>query len=176
MSRISLFDSYSLRTVGMEDAPAIFTAIDSQREYLGRWLPFVATTEREEQTRQVVENMLSDTQNPVFTLRDGETFAGLIGFKNADRQAHTIEIGYWLCSEQQGKGLMSAAVKALCTLAFSGMGMERVCIRCAVGNLASNSIPRRLGFRLDRVEVRGEELTGGEWTDLNVYLLDHPKP
>lgn len=176
MPRIPLFDSYTLRPICTEDTPDIFDSIDSQREYLGRWLPFVAATLREEQTQQVVEGMLSDTQNPVFTLRDGETFAGLIGFKCADPITHTVEIGYWMRCEQQGKGLMTAAVEALCTLAFESMGMEQVTIRCAVGNRPSNHIPQRLGFRLDCIEVRSEELSGGEWADLNVYRLNRPKP
>ena len=50
--------------------------------------------------------------------------------------------------------------------------MERIEIRCAPGNLRSNRIPQRLGFRLDRVEVRGEQLSDGEFVDLNIYLLE----
>lgn len=62
------------------------------------------------------------------------------------------------------------------------MGMENVeikcaagnLIKCAAGNLRSNRIPLRLGFRLDRIEVRGEQLADGEFTDLNVYRLPRP--
>ena len=85
-----------------------------------------------------------------------------------------IEIGYWLRSEYQGRGLMTAAVEALCRTAFGQMGMENVEIKCAAGNLRSNRIPLRLGFRLDRIEVRGEQLADGEFTDLNVYRLPRP--
>lgn len=166
-----LFDTFRLRPLRAEDAPAIFTAIDTQREHLGRWLPFVATTQRAEQTQEVVACMLADTANPVFTLRDGDTFAGLIGFKSADTATRTIEIGYWIRSEYQGKGIMGAAVKALCGIAFGQLGMERVEIKCATGNLRSNRIPQRLGFRLDRIEANGEQLSDGQYTDLNVYTL-----
>ena len=67
---------------------------------------------------------------------------------------------------------MTSAVQALCRLAFEEMGMERIEIRCALGNYRSNRIPQRLGFALDRVEVRGEQLFDGEFVDLNVYLLE----
>ncbi|MFR6634397.1 MAG: hypothetical protein ACLUQ6_05265 [Alistipes onderdonkii] len=40
--------------------------------------------------------------------------------------------------------------------------------------LRSNRIPLRLGFGLDRIEVRGEQLADGEFTDLNVYRLPRP--
>ena len=172
MNAIPLFGPYALRRLRTEDVPDIFATIDTQRRHLGRWLPFVADTHQIEQTRQVVAGMLADTANPVYTIRDGETFAGLIGFKSADGTTRTIEIGYWLRSEFQGRGTMTSAVQALCRLAFEEMGMERIEIRCAPGNLRSNRIPQRLGFRLDRVEVRGEQLSDGEFVDLNIYLLE----
>ena len=175
MKTIPLFDDFSLRSLCSGDAPAIFGAIDTQREHLGRWLPFVAATHRVEQTQEVIAGMLNDTANPVFTIRSGDAFAGLIGFKSADGTTRTIEIGYWLRSEFQGRGIMTSAVQALCRLAFEEMGMERIEIRCAPGNLRSNRIPQRLGFRLDRVEVRGEQLSDGEFVDLNVYLLERLK-
>ena len=175
MNAIPLPDDFGLRPLRADDAPDIFTAIDTQREHLGRWLPFVAATHRVEQTREVVAAMLADPANPVFTLRVGDAFAGLIGFKSADSTTRTIEIGYWLRSEYQGRGLMTAAVEALCRMAFGQMGMENVEIKCAAGNLRSNRIPLRLGFRLDRIEVRGEQLADGEFTDLNVYRLPRPE-
>ena len=172
METIPLFGPYALRRLRTEDAPDIFASIDTQRRHLGRWLPFVADTHRIEQTRLVVAGMLADTANPVFTLRSGNAFAGLIGFKSADGTTRTIEIGYWLRSEFQGRGIMTSAVQALCRLAFEEMGMDRIEIRCAPGNLRSNRIPQRLGFRLDRVEGRGEQLSDGEFVDLNIYLLE----
>ena len=118
--------------------------------------------------------MLADTANPVYTIRNGEAFAGLIGFKSADAEKHSIEIGYWLREEQQEKGVMTAAVRALCETAFTQMGMRRIEIRCGVGNLPSNRIPQRLGFLRSHVEQRGEELSDGEWIDLNVEKKQSP--
>lgn len=172
MDTTPLFGPYSLRPLRAEDAPDIFASIDTQRPHLGRWLPFVAETHRVEQTRSVVAAMLADGANPVFTLRDGGAFAGLIGFKSADSANSSIEIGYWLREEQQGRGVMTAAVRALCDKAFGEMAMRRVVIRCGVDNGPSNRIPQRLGFRLSHVEPRGEQLSDGAWIDLNVYMQE----
>ena len=103
MNAIPLPDDFGLRPLRADDAPDIFTAIATQREHLGRWLPFVAATHRVEQTREVVAAMLAAPANPVFTLRVGDAFAGLIGCKSADSTTLTIEIGYWLRSEYQGR-------------------------------------------------------------------------
>lgn len=172
MKNIPLSGRYRLRPIALSDAPAVFTAIDTQREHLGRWLPFVAVTHRQEQTEEVVAGMEADADNPVFVLLDGDSLAGLIGFKSTNRTTKTTEIGYWLCEQHQHKGVMTQAVQALCQMAFNEMGMEHIEIRCALGNLPSNRIPRRLDFCLDRVEVRGELLSDGFYTDLNVYVLD----
>ena len=157
-----------------DDAPDIFTAIDTQREHLGRWLPFVAATHRVEQTREVVAAMLADPANPVFTLRVGDAFAGLIGFKSADSTTLTIEIGYWLRSEYQGRGLMTAAAERSAAWPSGKWAWRMSKSKRARSNLRSNRIPLRLGFRLDRIEVRGEQLADGEFTDLNVYRLPRP--
>ena len=171
MDSIPLFGPYALRPLRDSDAADIFASIDSQRAHLGPWLPFVAETHRVEQTREVVAAMRADTDAPVFTIRCGDAFAGLIGFKSADLRLREIEIGYWLREEQQGKGIMTNAVRALCRMAFAEMDMQRVIIRCATGNGPSNRIPQRLGFRLACVESRGELLSDGRWVDLNVYAL-----
>ncbi len=172
MATTPLFDRYALRPIRPEDAYDIFTAIDTQREYLGRWLPFVALTRRQEQTEGVVSAMLADAANPVFTLRAGDDFAGLIGFKSANAGTGTIEIGYWLCDRFQGRGIATSAVKALCIMAFGDMGMKRIEIRCAVGNTPSNRIPQRLGFWLDGVEIEAEKMADGTMVDLNLYILE----
>lgn len=125
MQTIPLTGRYSLRPIRSEEASDIFSTIDTQRRHLGTWLPFVAATHRVEQIRTVVAAMLADADNPVYTLRDGKAFAGLIGFKSADSARGSIEIGYLLREEQQGKGLMTAAVRALCETAFGQMGMRR---------------------------------------------------
>ena len=169
---IPLFDSFALRPLRPDDAGDIFRAIDSQRTYLGVWLPFVALTQSEEDSRAFVTAALADSGHPVYTLRADGRFAGLIGFKPADAATGTIEIGYWLREEFQHRGIMTAAVRTLLRIAFEELGMRRIEIRCATGNLPSNRIPRRLGMRLDRVETQAEQLSSGERVDLNVYVSE----
>jgi len=173
MQTLSLFGPYRLAPLTPDDAPEVFESIDTQRRHLGRWLPFVADTRSVEDSRQAVGQMAADgTSNPVFTIRDGKRFAGLIGFKESDPQQGATEIGYWLREEYQGRGIVTAAVERLCRHAFTTMGLRRITIHCAAGNLRSNRIPQRLGFRLDGVERQAERMSDGSLVDLNVYRLD----
>lgn len=64
---------------------------------------------------------------------------------------------------------MYKIVKNSRIFAFEKMGINRIQIKCAVGNKLSSNIPKRLGFKLEGVERQGELLTGGVYTDLEVY-------
>jgi RimJ/RimL family protein N-acetyltransferase len=72
--------------------------------------------------------------------------AGVIGYHALDWENRTTEVGYWLGEEQQGKGLVTAACRALVDHAFGELGLNRVVISCATENKKSCAIPERLGL------------------------------
>ena len=84
---------------------------------------------------------------------------------------HTLEIGYWLAADAQGKGLVTEAVVALASVALETMGARRLEIRCSPGNLKSRAIPERLGFQLDGVLRDGGLSGSGELEDKMVWSL-----
>jgi RimJ/RimL family protein N-acetyltransferase len=74
-----------------------------------------------------------------------------------------LEIGYWLDEEHTGTGLATAAAGVLTEIALALPEVVRVEIHTDEGNLRSAAIPRRLGYRLDRVDdypPRSEAETG----------------
>ena len=52
-----------------------------------------------------------------------------------------------------GRGIVSAAARALTTVALAIDGVTRVEIHCDEANERSAAVARRLGYRLDRIEV-----------------------
>lgn len=169
---ISLNKDTELRQLSLSDIEDIFHALDSQREYLGVWLPFVEQTRSVNDTRVFVETIVHapcPEESYTFTIQYKGRFAGLIGFNYTDRANRRTEIGYWLREEFQGKGIMTRAVKALCVLAFEELDINRVQIRCAVGNQRSKNVPLRLGFTYEGTERDGEQLAGGRFADTAVY-------
>jgi ribosomal-protein-serine acetyltransferase len=169
----------TLRQLERSDAEAIFETIDQQREYLGRWLPFVAYTLDISDSHGFVDSVVNapaDRFEYLFTIRKCGRFVGLIGFKDTDRQNRKTEIGYWLCEQYQKQGIVTRSVERLCDFAFNELGINRIQIKCAVGNSASSNIPKRLGFIFEGIEREGELLSNGFFTDLEVYSkLKHEK-
>jgi ribosomal-protein-serine acetyltransferase len=84
--------------------------------------------------------------------------AGAIGYDPIDWENRTTELGYWLGEEYQGKGLVTAACRALVEPAFGELSLNRVVISCATENKKSCAIPERLGFRREGVQRQAEWL------------------
>jgi len=159
---IQVTESIVLREILLSDSTEIFKTIDNQRQYLGQWLPFVAFTKIEADTFRFIQSTMeasADKREYVFIIFHDGCFAGVIGFKDTDRLNQRTEIGYWL------------AVKKLCQFAYEELGINRIQIKCAVGNFPSKKVPRRLNFQLEGVERDGELLSDGQFTDLEVYSL-----
>lgn len=163
-----------LRLISIDDAKSIFETIDSQREYLGRWLPFVGYTDSIDDSIAFISSVLqtpADRAEQVFVIYQNDKFAGVVGFKDTDRLNRKTEIGYWLSQPFQKKGIITQSVQKLVEYAFNKLEMNRIQIRCAVGNEPSKRIPQRLNFKFEGVEREGELLLSGEFTNLEVYSL-----
>lgn len=163
-------NSFTLRPLQANDAADLYNTIDSQRDYLGRWLPFVASTQSVAYTQEFVNYSLQ-SEEETFTIRHENQFIGLIGFKATDKDNCKTEIGYWLSEEYQGRGIMTNAVKELCHYAFQQLGINRIQLKCAVGNSSSSNIPKRIGFQFEGIERAGEQFPDGSFADLEIYSL-----
>ena len=164
-----------LREATIEDAAAIYHAIDTHRDYMRTWLPFVDNLKSVTDEEAFLRNILSapvDRYEPIFGIWNGHNeICGLIGFHFSDFANHRTEIGYWLLPEYQHRGIMTQCVRRLCQWAVEAKNMKRIQIRCATSNAASNGIPLRLGFQLEGTERAGELLASGEYADINVYSI-----
>ena len=164
-----------LREIRIEDAATIYHAIDTHRDYLRTWLPFVDNMHSAADEEAFLKSVLSvpaERYEPVFGIwNERNEICGLVGFHFSDFANHRTEIGYWLLPEYQHRGIMTASVRSLCRWAVKEKRIKRIQIRCAAGNAASNAIPLRLGFHHEGTERAGELLASGEYTDIQVYSI-----
>lgn len=63
------------------------------------------------------------------------------------------EIGYWLVADATGRGIVTAAARALTAVALALDRVTRVEIHCDEANVRSAAVARRLGYRLDRIDI-----------------------
>jgi ribosomal-protein-serine acetyltransferase len=173
MEKLTIDDNLFLERLKLSHVEVIFNAIDQNRKFLRKWLPFVDFTIRMVDTEKFVRSILDkpfERRDEVYVIWYKHEFAGLIGFKDADRINDKIEIGYWLIEKVTGKGVATKATQKMVNLAFRNMDMNRVQIRCGVGNEKSSAIPKRLGFSFEGIERAGER-HNHEYIDLEVFSL-----
>lgn len=160
-----------LKEMGFEHLRPIFNTIDREREYLGKWLPFIELTKDIAFTNQFIENYLnSDKSNLTFAILYQKQFAGIIGLKDTDYDNQKTEIGYWMSERFQGNGIMTKSCKTLIHYVFDTQNINRVQIKAAIQNIKSRAIPERLGFKAEGIERDGELHSRG-FVDLAIYGL-----
>jgi ribosomal-protein-serine acetyltransferase len=167
---LDLGDGVEVRKLEPADAEEIYAIVGSERERLQPWMPW-AEGASVETTRSFIEaNIATDGLDALGVYVDGE-YVGGIGMRPEELHGDT-EIGYWISSTHEGRGLVTRACRALIDHAFGELGLHRVTIRAAPNNSRSRAIPERLGFTEEGV-MREAGRTSLGYHDLVVYgLLD----
>lgn len=150
---------------GLEPAMAadLFRLVDGNRTYLKRWLPWLDANRSEEDSLNFINNSLlafEKKEQIVWAVNFRDKVVGIISFNVINWSTRTAQIGYWLAEAETGKGLISKCVTSIEGLAFDEMELEKIEIRCAVENWSSRRIPENLGYSLEGVIRRAENLYG----------------
>lgn len=161
-----------LRPFVEDDAAELTAVVAANREHLARWLPWAASYGHQDSLdyigRKIAQIEADDGFEGAIVL-DGRIVGGA-GFHRVDWINWTTSIGYWLAEEVQGRGLMSATVRALLDHAFGTRGLHRVEIEVVVDNARSRAIPERLGF-IDEGILREAKLIRGRHEDAVLYAM-----
>jgi ribosomal-protein-serine acetyltransferase len=171
MWELKVDEEIFLKEISLEDVEAIFNIIDSEREYMTKWLPFVELTQKVSFTRNFVKNYLNaEVKDLTCAIYYNQQFVGLIGLKDTDFDNLKTEIGYWLSESFQHKGIVTRSCRALINYSFYDLGLNRIQIKAASGNSKSLAIPERLGFKREGIERDGELQSRG-FVDLVMFGL-----
>jgi len=155
--RIDLAEGAALVRCRAERAAAAVVAINTSLEHLGPWMAWASepATEPAMATFFAAAEALWDERkdfgysivDPADELVVGG--CGLHGRLGRDG----LEIGYWVHVDHAGRGLATAAARALTDAAFAIDGIERVRITCEEHNGRSARVPEKLGYELHGVTV-----------------------
>lgn len=168
MLTIRVTDGCWLVPLDLADADELFALTDSNRGYLRQWLPWLDSVRRLDDTRTFIRAAQAQAARndgvQLALLVDGR-IAGMVGHHHIDWRNRSTSLGYWIGESYQGRGLTTAACRALIDRAFDTARLHRIEIRCAAGNHRSRAIPVRLGLREEGL------LRDAEW--LYDHFVDH---
>ncbi len=173
LSPVTIGEGLVLRVFEEPHALALFKLIDSSRQHLRVWLPFVDNYRSVSAASDFIARFRKksvDQDGLALGIWFKEELAGVITFDRFDWTNRVTLIGYWLGPPLQGKGLMSRACTALVDIAFNRLNLNRVEVWCAFENARCRAVPERLGFKLEEV-LRQREWIYDHFVDIATYSL-----
>lgn len=167
-------DDTVLRPVFEVSVDDLYRLIDRNRTYLGRYLDFAtpeySLKDAETYARIGRENW-GRTGEQSYVIIHADNVAGTIGMHRYGVRNRAVEIGYWLDSELQGRGIMTRCVQKLTEMAFEHLGVNQVNISTDVANNSSRAIAERSGFQSDGITRQWLVNAAGELADMVRYSM-----
>jgi RimJ/RimL family protein N-acetyltransferase len=92
------------------------------------------------------------SSNFAIVAHGGEDAAGGIGVRWEELEGGVAEVGYWVGSDARGRGVATAALRLVTGWAFETAPiLQRLQLRAAVENAASNRVAEKAGFTREGV-------------------------
>ncbi|WP_083647068.1 GNAT family N-acetyltransferase [Kitasatospora sp. CB01950] len=139
------------------DAAALNDAVIANLDHLRPYMPWAANAPTLPESQQLSvrgEQVWDEGTDFMYLLGlDADPAVVIGGFGLHGRIGPgALEIGYWVHREHTGRGLATAAARALTEAALALPGITRAEIHCDESNAASAAVPRKLGYTLDRID------------------------
>jgi ribosomal-protein-serine acetyltransferase len=168
-------DLLVLRPFALDDAPALFEAVQESLAELGRWLSWCHPDYSLEDSQQFLASRAeAQRKEEEFALAILERSTGQLwggcGINQFDRAGRRVNLGYWVRTSAAGRGVASRATALVARWAFETLGLQRVEIVAAVGNLASQRVAQKVGATRECV-ARHRLCVHGVPTDAVVFSL-----
>ena len=164
-----------IRLVTVEDAPVLADLLRVNRTFLAPWQPIrpdgFFTTDGQ---RRAIEDGLLDYERGVTSphvILNDDGIVGRVTLSNIVRGPfQSCNLGYWVDSAHNGRGLGTAAVREIVDLAFGRLGLHRVEAGTSHQNIGSQRVLERNGFV--RFGVAPAYLRiAGSWQDHVLYQV-----
>lgn len=154
-----------LRHGTLDDADALAQAVSVSLDHLRPWMPWAspeaATPAAQRGRLAAMEQAAARGETYEYLMvRPGDGL--IVGVISLIRRVGPggLEIGYWVRAGHTGRGYATVAARALTNAGLALPDVHRIEIHCDRANTASQAVPRRLGYRLDRVHSRSVEAPG----------------
>ncbi|MEO1032507.1 MAG: GNAT family protein [Bacteroidota bacterium] len=172
---IETFDNYKIALLRREDGEAFFNLIENNRVRLE---DFFAGTVSKTMTLEATLNYCDDIQKRIadisylpYMITDLNTqqFVGLVDVKNIDMNVPKAELGSFIDSRYEGKGIVTKATKHVMDHIVKEYKFIKLLCRANSRNKGSIAVILKNGFELEGTIRKDYRTTKGEIVDLNYY-------
>jgi ribosomal-protein-alanine N-acetyltransferase len=156
------------------DVVEIRRVLRANHEHLRPWNPAPSSAEDPSSITEVSKSVLRQRRDwkhgtgYIFMVASREApqaFVGKIALNGVMRGAMCgAYLGYWMAAEEQGKGLVVEAIRAVLDFGFGPAGLHRVQAAIMPRNARSLRVIDKLGFRREGLAERYLQIAG-KWED-----------
>ena len=154
-------------------AEELFQLVSSNRAHFRQFLDFVDETKSVADEVAYLKMKLTgeiDGTDCLFLIEYEGVLVGSIDLHYINKIHKRAEIGYMLAEAYTRKGIMTRAVRKVCSLAFEDMGLNKLTIIADTENQPSNQVAKSCGFDFVGTD-RQEMYLYDEIRDMNRYAL-----
>ena len=139
----------SLRPYHPDFAPALYEAARESLTTVGPWMPWLHEGYALENARLWAErqqaNFADGTEYDFMILDEDEHFLGAIGLNTIDLVNPRANLGYWVRTSAQGRGVATNATRLVVAWAFANTPLVRLEVVVSVENAASLRVAEKAG-------------------------------
>jgi len=160
-----------LKPIKRQYSKELFKLIEGNRTYLREWLGWLDRTISISDSERFIDSCVAAAQENkghCFLMWSNEVIVGIIDLVDIDHLNKKASIGYWIGQEYRGNGFARRSTVSIVDFALGELKLNRIEIRCATGNTASQSIPLNLGFKKEGI-LRENELLYDRFVDHIVF-------
>lgn len=153
-------------------AAGLASLVQANTDHLQTFPPQVnglATVAAAEQHLDYVMKAAAEGDLLEWHIFDCDKLCGAVRLNHIEEGKHKAAVAYYLGAGCQGQGLATISVRAI-GYCFATLGFNRIELKCASTNAASQRVAQRLGFARDGVLRQAEHLNG-EYVDHFLYAL-----
>jgi len=155
---IAIEPQLQLKQLELNQAQRLFELTDLDREKLQQWLPWPQHTHSAEDSREFIEIVTEKRRKGEeygYGIELNGELVGHISLMHV-KDERDPEIGYWISSLAEGRGVTTKAATALTSFGFNTLGLQRIIIRAHPDNIGSNKVAEKSGYAFER-ETEGED-------------------
>ena len=153
-----------MRTAKTTDAKALSELVNSNKQFLAKWLDWAKEDFDEEKALNLIQRgaiVRDEGRKYELGIFRGGEYIGHVTLFAIDLEKKVCEIGYWLAEKETGKGLATRACRRMLELASDKLYIRTIKLHTVESNTASNAVAKKLGFKFQSSEfdeVHGEKV------------------
>ena len=169
------FGDFKISLLNVSESVAFFNLIDKNRIRLEDFFAgTVSKTRTLSETLdycKIIEQKIKDRSYFPFMISDVESkaFIGLVDVKNIDWNVPKAELGSFIDSTFEGKGITTRATTIVIDYLIETYHFKKLLCRANSKNIGSISVILKNGFQLEGTIRNDYRTTKGEIVDLNYY-------